>query len=152
MVEVYFPGHFWFNSKIHLNRNSDMREAVLEHNGQPVMRVAIANGFRNIQNLVQKMKRKKCLYDYVEVMACPSGCLNGGAQLRPDSNGEAKLHLARVEALHVAVPKSRADQSPAVQRLCDQWLGCSPEEEKQAKLRTEYHAVAKTTNALAVKW
>ena len=39
MVEVYFPGHFWFNSKIHLNRNSDMREAVLEHNGQPVMRV-----------------------------------------------------------------------------------------------------------------
>lgn len=54
-------------------KNSDMKEAVYEHNGEPVLRVAIANGFRNIQNLVQKMKRKKCTYDYVEVMACPSG-------------------------------------------------------------------------------
>ena len=74
--------------------------------------MAVANGFRNIQNLVQKMKRKRCDYDYVEVrfdlitssfpcllltsppssllpppapvqvMACPGGCLNGGAQLR----------------------------------------------------------------------
>lgn len=54
-------------------KNSDMKEAVYEHNGATVLRVAIANGFRNIQNLVQKMKRKRCNYDYVEVMACPSG-------------------------------------------------------------------------------
>ena len=54
-------------------KNSDMREATVEHEGQIVLRMAIANGFRNIQNLVQKMKRKKCAYDYVEVMACPSG-------------------------------------------------------------------------------
>ena len=26
--------------------------------------------------------RKRCDYDFVEIMACPSGCLNGGAQLR----------------------------------------------------------------------
>ena len=26
--------------------------------------------------------RKRCDYDFVEVMACPSGCINGGAQLR----------------------------------------------------------------------
>lgn len=54
-------------------KNSDMREATVERNGEILLRIAIANGFRNIQNLVQKMKRKKCSYDYVEVMACPSG-------------------------------------------------------------------------------
>lgn len=54
-------------------KNNDMREATVERNGEILLRVAIANGFRNIQNLVQKMKRKKCSYDYVEVMACPSG-------------------------------------------------------------------------------
>jgi len=54
-------------------KNSDLREVVLEHDGKVVLRVAIANGFRNIQNIVQKMKRNKCPYDYVEVMACPSG-------------------------------------------------------------------------------
>jgi len=55
------------------SRNVDMKEATLEVNGVVVLRFAIANGFRNIQNLVQKLKSKRCLYDYVEVMACPSG-------------------------------------------------------------------------------
>lgn len=55
------------------NRNVDMKEAILELNGVIVLRFAIANGFRNIQNLVQKLKSKRCPYDYVEVMACPSG-------------------------------------------------------------------------------
>nr|CAG4650122.1 EOG090X05AC [Sida crystallina] len=133
-------------------RNLDMREAVVEHEGQIVLKVAIANGFRNIQNLVQKMKRNKCLYDYVEVMACPSGCLNGGAQLRPESNAESKIYLSKMEALHSTVPKRRADQSPAVPLLYDEWLrGCSVEE-KDLKVRTAYHAVVKQTNALAVKW
>jgi len=40
---------------------------------KPVLKFAAAYGFRNIQNLVQKMKRGKCPYHFVEVMACPSG-------------------------------------------------------------------------------
>lgn len=50
-----------------------MKEATLEVDGVVVLRFAIANGFRNIQNLVQKLKSKRCQYNYVEVMACPSG-------------------------------------------------------------------------------
>lgn len=45
----------------------------LEVDGEPVLRFALAYGFRNIQNLVQKVKRGKSPYHYVEVMACPSG-------------------------------------------------------------------------------
>ena len=48
-------------------KNSDLRESVLEVNGEPVLNIAIVNGFRNIQNLVQKLKRKKCGYHYVSV-------------------------------------------------------------------------------------
>ena len=54
-------------------RNPDFQEAVYEKDGEVVLRFAIANGFRNIQNLVQKLKRGKSPYDYVEVMACPTG-------------------------------------------------------------------------------
>lgn len=54
-------------------RNPDFREVTLEKDGKEVLRFAIANGFRNIQNLVQKLKRGKSPYHYVEVMACPSG-------------------------------------------------------------------------------
>lgn len=45
----------------------------LEKEGQVLLRFAMAYGFRNIQNLVQKLKRGRCPYHYVEVMACPSG-------------------------------------------------------------------------------
>lgn len=54
-------------------RNQDFQEVMLERDGKVLLRFAIANGFRNIQNFVQKLKRGKCIYDYVEVMACPSG-------------------------------------------------------------------------------
>lgn len=54
-------------------RNPDFKEAVLEQDGKVLLRFAIANGFRNIQNLVQKLKRDKCVYHYVEIMACPAG-------------------------------------------------------------------------------
>lgn len=31
---------------------------------------------------MRKIKQGKCDYDYVELMACPSGCLNGGGQVK----------------------------------------------------------------------
>ena len=53
-------------------KNSDFREVSLEREGKTVLKFAIANGFRNIQNLVQKLKRKRCDYDFVEVIAIVS--------------------------------------------------------------------------------
>ena len=73
-------------------KNTDFREVVLEKDGKTLLKFAIANGFRNIQNLVQKLKRKRCDYDFVEVLACPSGCVNGGAQLR---HSEVINHFCR---------------------------------------------------------
>jgi iron only hydrogenase large subunit-like protein len=31
---------------------------------------------------MRKIKQGKCDYDYVELMACPSGCTNGGGQIK----------------------------------------------------------------------
>lgn len=46
---------------------------MLEREGRVLLHFAAAYGFRNIQNLVQKLKRGRCPYHYVEVMACPAG-------------------------------------------------------------------------------
>jgi len=56
-----------------VGRNADLREATLEVDGKPVLRFATAYGFRNIQNLVRKVKGGKAPYHFVEIMACPSG-------------------------------------------------------------------------------
>ena len=68
-------------------RNKDFKEVSLKIYGLPVMKFALAYGFRNIQNIVRNIKRKKCNYDYVEIMACPGGCLNGGGQIKPKDLG-----------------------------------------------------------------
>eukprot|EP00955_Chlamydomonas_euryale_P048874 354108-Chlamydomonas_euryale.AAC.2 len=49
------------------------------------------------QSVVRKLKARTCEYDYVEVMACPSGCLNGGGQIKPSPDETAAQLLARVE-------------------------------------------------------
>ena len=57
-------------------KNSDFQEVQLEINGECKLKFAFAYGFRNIQNIVQKLKKKMCHYHYVEIMACPSGNSN----------------------------------------------------------------------------
>lgn len=54
-------------------RNTDFQEVELKRNDEVLLKFAVINGFKNIQNIVQKMKRNKCVYDYVEIMACPCG-------------------------------------------------------------------------------
>lgn len=75
----------------------------MEIDGKPVLKFAQAYGFRNIQNIVRKIKQGKCEWDYVELMACPSGCLNGGGQIKvkqqdvfPDNN----TMLQNVQEIH----------------------------------------------------
>ena len=47
-----------------------------------------AYGFQHIQNIIRKLKMQRCDYEYVELMACPSGCINGGGQIKPQQMGE----------------------------------------------------------------
>ena len=46
------------------------------------------------------MKRKSCEYDYVEVMACPSGCLNGGGQLKAGDRQSQQQLLDQLDAIY----------------------------------------------------
>nr|CAG4649296.1 EOG090X05AC [Scapholeberis mucronata] len=116
-------------------KNSDVREAVLMKDGEQVLSVAIINGFKNIQNLVQKMKRKKCTYDYVEVMACPSGCLNGGAQLRPNLV-ESKTLVAQMGLLYAGLPQRNVDEARA-EKLASVWSPGESVEEHSKKVKNQ---------------
>ncbi|WYZ34852.1 hypothetical protein EsH8_I_001128 [Colletotrichum jinshuiense] len=97
------------NSQIQVirGRNADVVEFVVASSaGDPIFKAARYYGFRNIQNLVRKLKPARpsrmpggkafgaarrptgksagLEYAYVEVMACPGGCTNGGGQIKVD--------------------------------------------------------------------
>ena len=60
-------------------KNADFIEIEAEYEGKTI-KMAKCYGFRNIQRVVQQIKKNKCEYRYVEVMACPGGCHSGGGQ------------------------------------------------------------------------
>ena len=94
--------------KYHAGKNRDWKELVLEVEGRVVLRFVLAYGFRNIQKVMRDMKRGKANYDFVEVMACPSGCLNGGGQGRPaKTDGASKTDGTG----NAAVDSSVSDQA-----------------------------------------
>ncbi|XP_062388136.1 cytosolic Fe-S cluster assembly factor narfl [Sardina pilchardus] len=133
-------------------KNKDFQEITLEKDGVVLLRFAATYGFRNIQNLVQKLKRGKSPYHFVEVMACPSGCLNGGGQLKPQGELSNKDLLQRVETLYQAERSAAPDGDARVRQLYHTWLQSVGEERARQLLQTQYHAVEKATNGLTMKW
>ncbi|XP_042777351.1 cytosolic iron-sulfur assembly component 3 [Panthera leo] len=132
-------------------RNKDFQEVTLEKEGQIVLHFAAAYGFRNIQNLVQKLKRGRCPYHYVEVMACPAGCLNGGGQLKAP-NTPGKELLQRVETLYSMVRTEAPEDAPGIQELYRCWLQGEGSERAGRLLHTSYHAVEKASSSLGIRW
>ncbi|MES1902183.1 MAG: hypothetical protein MHPSP_000691 [Paramarteilia canceri] len=76
-----------FSTKKLYNSN-DFNEIQLNFSNGRSFKLAKVYGFRNIQILVQNIIRNKCRFDFIEAMACPKGCINGGAQLKAPNDAE----------------------------------------------------------------
>ncbi|KAL4434294.1 hypothetical protein ABPG75_000735 [Micractinium tetrahymenae] len=147
-----------------VGRNADLREAVLTVDGVPVLRFAAAYGFRNIQGLMRKVKLGRCEYDYVEVMACPSGCLNGGGQPKPRAGQSAAQLLEQLEVLYAGAGGTSGGSSAcssgrepeaelAVQQLYAEWVQGPPGSAAARQLlHTQYHKREKTVTATLADW
>lgn len=134
-------------------RNQDFQEVTVEIEGCPPLKMALAYGFRNIQNIVQKVKRGKCPYHFVEIMACPTGCNNGGGQLKPDDGEETmKERLQRVTELYNSISTLTPDCVPGMEQLYTNWLGGADSDKAKQMLHTSYHGVEKIANALTITW
>lgn len=85
-------------------------------------------------------------------MACPSGCNNGGGQIRPEGDETPKELLERVTGIYDSIDNSLPDSLPSVFEIYNEWLGNVGSEKSRTLLHTQYHEVEKLTNALAIKW
>ncbi|MFH4983749.1 hypothetical protein AB6A40_010458 [Gnathostoma spinigerum] len=95
-------------------------------------------GFRNIQNLVQKMRRGKCAFDYVEIMACPSGCVNGGGQVRGETRQVRDELLRRTEDVYGELrPVEELERE--LYRVVDEWKSLNMD--WRESLFTSYHII-----------
>ncbi|CAI0374341.1 unnamed protein product [Linum tenue] len=134
-------------------RNTDFREVSLEVDGKTVLKFALCYGFQNLQNIVRKVKMGKCDYHFVEVMACPAGCLNGGGQIKPNQGQSPKALLQSIEAVYMDnVVNADPYNNPLVRGLYDEWLGQPGSEKAKLYIHTEYHPIVKSITAQLHNW
>ena len=109
-----------------------VKEATVKIAGKDV-KIAVVSGLANADKLIDKIEKGEAKYDFVEVMACPSGCINGGGQPR----AELKDRITRMDGIYTAdkcESKRASDENTLVKGLLDNM----DEHVKHALLHTSY--------------
>ena len=115
------------------------REAEFDLAGQ-TLKVAMVNGLGNARKLLKKLKKGKVSYDFVEVMACPGGCVGGGGQPIHDGyemapeRGEILYRLDRQSQLRFS------HENPSIKQCYADFLGQPLSERDHHLLHTDHHA------------
>jgi iron only hydrogenase large subunit-like protein len=154
------------------NVEEGVQGSVEAGDGTRKLKFARAYGFRNIQSVMLKVRRGQCDLDFVEIMACPSGCNNGGGQIRKSSApaeggsevdaqfretpAQSRERVTHVEAaFHSALQPRRPEDNPFVQYVyAEERLSAPGSDAARGLLHTRYHAVPKldVIAPLATKW
>jgi iron-only hydrogenase group A len=102
------------------------------------LRIAVANGLGNAKKVIKGVADGSLGYDFVEVMACPGGCIGGGGQPRSAD----KLILGkRQQAMYNLDERAavrRPHENPAIQALYEKWLGAPNSHLAHERLHTHY--------------
>lgn len=87
------------------------------------LKVAVASGLSNAKILLKDIREGKSPYHFIEIMACPGGCLGGGGQPMPTNMEVKKKRAAGIylEDRGKAIRKSH--ENPGIQRLYKEFLG-----------------------------
>lgn len=117
-----------------------IKEAAVDLGGGTVLKVAAASGLSNAKTLMQQIKRGESPYHFIEIMACPGGCLGGGGQ---PIRSTREIKEKRMEALYkidTDLPIRKSHKNPDVLRLYATWLGEPLGHKSHELLHTHYHA------------
>ncbi len=98
-----------------------IREATVEIDGIPV-RAAVVNGLGNARKLMERVKTGEAPYDFIEVMACPGGCVGGGGQPIHDGEELAQVRGERLYALDRSNQLRFSHENPAIIEVYDKFL------------------------------
>lgn len=117
----------------------ETREAVIEIAGREI-RIAVVNTLGSARKMLERIKAGTADYQFIEVMACPGGCIGGGGQPVPVNR---EIRQKRREALFTCDRMSelrKSHENPEIKALYDNWLGKPLGEKAHHLLHTHYSA------------
>lgn len=114
------------------------REAELTIAGNTV-KIAVVHTLASARKILERIRAGEADYQFIEVMACPGGCIGGGGQPIPVN---AEIRRARREGLFdcdSANELRKSHENPEIKELYDTWLGKPLGEKAHSLLHTHYH-------------
>ncbi|MCE1164317.1 MAG: [FeFe] hydrogenase, group A [Bacteroidetes bacterium] len=114
-----------------------IKELSLELNGLK-LNFAVVNGIGNVAQVLDEVENGTCKYHFIEVMACPGGCINGGGQ--PIHQKPEKV-IKRVKALYEIDSKMihrKSHENESVKTLYKEFFGEPNSHKAHEILHTHY--------------
>lgn len=115
----------------------ETREATVTVAGKEI-KVAVVNTLGSARKMLERIKAGTADYQFIEVMACPGGCIGGGGQPVPVNR---EIRQKRREALFDCDRMSelrKSHENPEIKALYDNWLGKPLGEKAHHLLHTHY--------------
>ena len=108
-----------------------------------VIRVAVCSGTANAKKLLTMIKNGEKDYDFVEVMACPGGCVNGGGQpiVPARIRNYTDVRAIRANALYQddqQLPVRKSHENPDIKQIYDEYFGKPLSHRAHEVLHTAY--------------
>ena len=103
--------------------NRPWKEAVFTIPGAGEVRVAVVSGLGSTRQLMEALEKGQVSYDFVEVMACPGGCVGGGGQPIHEGAELAAERGQRLWQLDAASGIRFSHENPEIQALYREFLG-----------------------------
>lgn len=116
-------------------------EGVVEaefHIGEHTVRTAVVSGLGNTEKLLKRIEAKEVQYDFVEVMACPGGCVGGGGQPIHDGVELAAERGSQLYFLDQNAPIRFSHENPDIQKLYEEFLEKPLSRRSHMLLHTEH--------------
>ncbi len=119
-----------------------IKEAVYNVAGMDV-KVAVVSGLSNADKILKKVRAGEADYQFIEVMCCPGGCVNGGGQPVQSANAWAynDIKALRAKALYdqdKAMPLRKSHDNPVVKKCYEEFLGEPGSHKAHEILHTSY--------------
>src|SRR5699024_6144215 len=111
--------------------------------GDKDVKVAVAHGLGNARRIMEEIKNGTADYSFVEVMACPGGCIMGGGQPIKSSKIRMTVDVAgkRAEAMYSIDERStirKSHENPVLKQIYKDYIGKPGEHKAHELLHTHY--------------
>ena len=109
------------------------------------VKVAVASGLGNARALLEKVQKGEADYHFIEIMACPGGCVTGGGQpIQPAKvRAEIDLKAERAKAIYDedrSLKVRKSHENPYIKQLYAEYLGEPCGHKSHKLLHTHYTA------------